>query len=303
MRFRQYSLILALSAWCALIGVVCAAADCGCGGLPDSSPPSGWSDAGNSAMSSYSGFGGTGSGSGTGNSYSDQGNTGSGTSGGDGAGPSSSSGTDSGSANSGSSGTASSGSSAGSFSDQALALTSQGIAQFRQGDLNKSLDSLNRSLALDPYSEKTWITTGDVLSAMGRLNESLEAYTHGLHLDKTDPALYVKIADVQVRTGAYSTAVASYDRALALQPNLPQAIANRTKAAALASGLVVMATTQPSPPPAGEDTYEITAPPASVTTVPVPQTTRNQAPFPVLLAVSAAGFVMMFCRGAKNKER
>ena len=77
MRFRQYSLILALFAWCALIGIVCAAAsDCGCGGLPDSSPPSGWSDAGNSAMSSYSGFGGSGGGAKAGSSSSDQAGTG-----------------------------------------------------------------------------------------------------------------------------------------------------------------------------------------------------------------------------------
>jgi hypothetical protein len=302
MRFRQYSLILALFAWCALIGIVCAAADCGCGGLPDSSPPSGWSDAGDSAMDSYSGFGGSAGGTGAGSTSSDPGNTGAGSQGGSDPGYSPSSGSGSGSADPGSSGTAASGSSAGSLSDQALTLTSQGIARFRQGDLNKSLDYLNASLALDPYSEKTWITTGDVLYAMDRPNESLAAYSRGLYLDKADPALYVKIGDVQVRMGAYDAAVASYDRALALQPNLPQATANRTKAAALASGLVAMPTTRPSSIP-GTDMNETSDPQVSAGTPPVPQTTPNTAPFPALPTIAAACFTMTVLGKLKSRKR
>ena len=195
------------------------------------------------------------------------------------------------------------GSSAGSYSDKALTLTSQGIALFRQGDLNKSLDSLNLSLTLDPYSQKTWVASGDVLSAMGRLNESLAAYTNGLNLDKADPVLYAKIADVQVKLGAYNTAVASYDHALALQPDFPSAMANRTRAVALASGLVAMATTAPSSQPAGADINGTVVPAASVTLLSPSQTPTKQAPFPALLAVPAAALALMAFRRVKSGKR
>jgi len=289
MRFRQYSLILSVFTWCALIGIVCAASDCGCGGLPDSGPPSGWSDAGNAAMSSYSGFGGSGGGTGT-TTSADQGSPG-----GTDSGLGSSSGTGSGSGNSGSSGSVSSGSSAGSYSDEAVKLTSLGIDLFRQGDFNKSLDSLNRSLTLDPYSEKTWTVKGDVLLAMDRGNESLAAYTQALHLDQADPVIYSKIGDAQIKTGAYKAAVASYDHALALQPDFPSAAANRTIAVELASGLVAMpATTGPSP----AATYLMatrTSIPDVTGTHPSDSTAiTTQASLPAAGVLPAFGIVMIF---------
>jgi tetratricopeptide (TPR) repeat protein len=297
MRFQQYSPILALFAWCALIGIVCAASDCGCGGLPDSSPPSGWSDAGNSAMSSYSGFGGSSGGTGTGSSSSDLGSTG-----GSNTGSGGSAGTGSGSMDTGSSGTTQSGSSAGSYSDQAVTLTYQGIALFRQGDFNKSLDFLNQSLSLDPYSEKTWVSAGEVLSATGRLNESLAAYTQGLHLDPADPVLYAKIGDIQIRMGAYNAAVSSYDHALAFQPDFPEAVANRTKAAGLASGLVAMALTPvPSPSPFVAVTNQSVTPFGAVTNQSGQPAAPTQASLPALLAIPCFGIVLVLFQNKKKR--
>jgi hypothetical protein len=297
MRFRQYSSILALFGWCALIGIVCAASDCGCGGLPDSGPPSGWSDAGNSAMSSYSGFGGSGGGATTGSSSSDPGST----SGND-LGSTSTDGTGTGATDSGSSGSTASGSSAGSYSDQALKLTSQGIAMFRQGDFNKSLDSLNQSLSLDPYSEKTWIVTGDVLSATDRLNESLAAYTQGLHLDQTDPGLYAKIGSVQIRMGAYQAAVSSYDRALALQPDFPGGVANRTRAAGMGSGMVAMAATPgPSVAPNAAAINQTGIPVGTGSGPASPPVAPTQASLPALVVVPAFGIVLFFFRDPKKQ--
>jgi len=297
MRFRQYSLILVLLAWCALVGIVCAASGCGCGGLPSSSPPSGWSDAGNAAMSSYSGFGGTGGGTGAGSTTSDHGSSG-GTSQGSGG----SAGTGQGPSDSGSSAGTTPGSSAGSYSGEALKLTSQGIALFKQGNVNLSLDSLNRSLALDPYSEKTWIVTGDVLSAMDRINESIAAYTQALHLDQADPVIFAKIGDTELKSGAYKDAVASYDRALALQPDFPSALANRTKAAELASGLVMMdAAGGPSPAPSGTIADQNNAPVVPVTkSLDLPPAT--QASLPAVLVLPAFGIVMVFLHLRMKKD-
>ena len=183
-----------------------------------------------------------------------------------------------------------------------MKLTSQGITLFRQGDFNKSLDSLNQSLSLDPYSEKTWIITGDVLSAMDRLNESLAAYTQGLHLDQADPGLYAKIGNVQIRMGAYKAAVSSYDHALALQPDFPDAVANRTKAAGLASGIVAMAAT---PGPSAAPTIAAinqTGIPVGTGTGPASNPVApTQASLPALVAVTALGIVLVFFRDKKKQ--
>jgi hypothetical protein len=298
MRFRQYSPILALFAWCALIGIVCAASDCGCGGLPDSGPPSGWSDAGNSAMSSYSGFGGSSGGATAGSSSSDPGSTG-----GNSPGSTSTDGINTGATDSGSSESTASGSSAGSYSDQAVKLTSEGIALFRQGDFNKSLDSLNQSLSLDPYSEKTWIVTGDVLSAMDRLNESLAAYTQGLHLDQADPGLYAKIGNVQIRMGDYKAAVSSYDRALGFQPDFPEAAANRTKAAGLASGIAAMAANPgPSAVPTSAAINQTGIPVGTGSGPAIHPVAPTQASLPALVSIPAFGIVLVFFQDKKKQE-
>jgi tetratricopeptide (TPR) repeat protein len=289
--------ILALIGCCALIGAAFAASDCGCGGLPSSSPPSGWADAGNAAMNSYSGFGsstgGTGSGSSTGGTGTSSPSSDYGSSSGSGSGT--------GGSSSGIGG--SSGSLSGSNSDEAVKMTSQAIALFKEGDYNNSLAALNGSINLDPYSAKTWITKGDVLSAMGLLNESIAAYTQVIHLDPSDPAVYAKMGDVLVKMGAYKEAVASYDHALTLEPGYPSIEANRTQAAEFASGLIAESNTSGSTPASSSTPPPATLVPADTAAQPTIAVTVTKAPLPGVLVLPAFCIIGIFLLNKKRKHQ
>jgi hypothetical protein len=221
MPIRPVHLILLLVASCALVLVISAAAsDCGCGGLTDSGPPSGWADAGNAAMDSYSGFGDTGGGSASGSSG--------------GSSSSGSSGSLSGSSD-GSSGSSGGGTSAGS-ADEAVLLTSKGISLLRQGDLNSSLEILNKSISYDPFNTKSWRAKADVLIALQRYGEAVAALDKVIKLDPASDDAYAKRGDALLLSGKFKDAITSYDHALAINPNIPGVPANRTLALDLSGG-------------------------------------------------------------------
>ena len=237
---------------CSALISVCAGEDCGCGGFDFSAPsqPSGWDGAGQAAAESFwSGLDSP---------------TGGSSSGGTSSGSSSS---ESGSQTSSSSVTSDSGSGSvgagGSSSDDAVLLASKGLDLFRKGDFNNSLIALNSSLTRDPFTTKTWMIKGDVLSSMGRDEEAIIVYTQVIHLDPSDPAAYAKRGDAQLNVGKYNEAVVSYDYALAANPGLTAVQTNRTRAVDLASGSIKgnLTTTQPT-----IATEATTLPPSSAAT-------------------------------------
>jgi tetratricopeptide (TPR) repeat protein len=248
MELKIISVLFGILLVSALIGIS-AGEDCGCGGF-DTSAPSLPSDGGNAASESfYSGLDSSPGGSSSG-----------GTSSGSSSSESSSSGSGSqtsGSSVSGDSGSGGAGSGSTS-SDNAALLASKGLDLYKKGDFNNSLIALNSSLDNDPYTPKTWIMKGDVLTSLGRYDEAIAAYKKVIKLDPADPMAYVKIGDALVNEGKFSEAVVSYDHALAANPGLTWVQANRTRAVDLASGLIkanltdtvpVVTTTAPTPLP------------------------------------------------------
>lgn len=121
-------------------------------------------------------------------------------------------------------------------SDSALLLAVRGTDYYRQGDMNQSLVSLNKSLSLDPYLMRAWITKGDVLYAMGRFDEAVDSYSRALLLDPSDGSAAAKKGDALLNAGRYQDAITSYDRAIAADPGLPGVQANRSIAKQLANG-------------------------------------------------------------------
>ncbi|MDD1718708.1 MAG: tetratricopeptide repeat protein, partial [Methanoregulaceae archaeon] len=170
-----------------LIGPACAVADdCGCGGVPDASPPSGW-DNPDATMDDSGGLS-SGSGSGPSGDSSSSASTG----------PESGSSYDSGSSSSSSSssGSSSPGSGGGapgdSSFDNALTWRKTAEARFAEGNLTTSLDAYNMSLRIDPYSTKAWSGKGDVLTALGNYTEALSAYDRVIRLDPGDEKAWIK---------------------------------------------------------------------------------------------------------------
>jgi tetratricopeptide (TPR) repeat protein len=194
-----------------------------------------------------------------------------------------------------------------STSDSALLLAVRGTTYYQQGDLNQSLDLLNKSISLDPYSVRAWMTRGDVLSAMGRYNEAVDAYSQVLHLDPSDGPAAAKKGDALVNAGKYQEAITSYDRAIAAAPSLPGVQVNRSMAKQLAGGMIrtnvsIVETDDTEMLNVSRDSPVITlpgtTPAATIPPVsPVPGTTKASVP-PSLAVVSIifAGFLLIGIR-------
>jgi len=180
-----------------------------------------------------------------------------------------------------------------SSSDSTLSLISQGLALYRQGDLNQSLSTMNKSLSIDPYSVRAWTIKGDVLSAMGRYEEAVRAYSQVLHLDPSDGSAAAKKGDALMNAGKYQDAIVSYDRAITMNPGLTGIQVNRSVANELASGIIRANISVAKPAEQIESnssrdlplgTLPVTTLPATIPPgTPVPGTTKAAGSLPVLL--------------------
>lgn len=281
-----------------LIGI-CNGDDCGCGGFDTSPPDYGWNSPGFSGPDTPASSNGGSTPGGAGAEPSESGG---------------SSGTGNSASDSGSSGGSSTGGVSGSesSSDSALLLAVKGSDYFREGDMNQSLSMLNKSLSIDPYSVRAWMTRGKVLSAMGRYDEAVIAYTQVLLLDPSDESAAAQRGDALMNAGKYPEAIASYDRAIAINPKRSDIQLNRSIAKQLASGAVranqsVAYQNETAGLNSGQDIPRGILPGTDLTTtIPpgsrVPGTTKSPLQFPLLLvAIAIAGSGSILFRRRKEE--
>jgi hypothetical protein len=283
---------------CVFLVAVCSADDCGCGGFDTSPSDYGWNSPGYSGPDISDNSNGGSTPDSAGGEASDSG----------GSPTADNSITDSGSSDGSSTGSSGGISGSESSSDSALLLAVSGTSYYHQGDLNQSLSVLNKSLFIDPYSSRAWMTKGDVLSAMRRYEEAIVAYSQVLHLDPSDGSAAAKRGDAYMNAGNYPEAIASYDRALAMNPGLLDVQVNRSIAKQLASGVIRANLTVAEPTDSGEliSGRDLIAEPVpgtttSETTVPqsnhIPGTLKAGLSLPVLLtALMMACFISVIFR-------
>ncbi|MBP1929538.1 hypothetical protein J2741_002085 [Methanolinea mesophila] len=209
------------------------ASDCGCGGLPDNSPPDGWDTPG-----SFSGGGGSDTGGGSSDSGSDTGGTGDatggdqaggdsgGSDGGTSGGATSDGGSDSYSSSGGDSGSYSGGTTsvpgAGSAEDAAL-LVSRARTSLQQGSYDESLKAFNMAIAADPGLMAAWMGKAEAEELLGNYADAVRSYTRAARLDPGDADPWVGIGTAYLAAGDYQNAIVSFDRALVIHPGLAEA--------------------------------------------------------------------------------
>jgi hypothetical protein len=192
-----------------------------------------------------------------------------------------------------------------SSSDSSGSLISQSLIIFHKGEMNQSLDMLNKSLSLDPYSVRAWMIKGDVMSAMGRYIEAAGAYSQVLHLDPSDGEAAAKRGDAFMNAGQYTDAIASYDRAITMDPGNSGIQSNRSLAKQLASGIIRtnLSVTGPNvtvEPDSGRDLTSETLPGSIPATGQplvslVPGTTKAPASIPILLLAIVTAGALLIC--------
>lgn len=221
------------------------ASDCGCGGLPDNSPPDGWDSPG-----SFSGGGGSDTGGGGSDSGADPGSSGD------------SSGDDTGAADTGTSDSASSDGGSDSYSysagdsdtytgggssvyrsgssEDATLLISRARTFSQQGNYEESLEAFNLALAADHYSMAAWMGKANVETLTGAYDDAVASYDHATRLDPGDADPWVGKGSAYLAAGEYDEAIASFDRALVIHPGMADALENRALAEQLKAAVLAV---------------------------------------------------------------
>lgn len=98
-----------------------------------------------------------------------------------------------------------------------------GVAQLRIKALDPSVDTLRRSLELDPDRALTWIALGITLNSQKRFADAKEALVRSLEIEPEDIEALVALAEAEVGLGELELVGVHSNRALALAGSHPGA--------------------------------------------------------------------------------
>ena len=96
-----------------------------------------------------------------------------------------------------------------------------GLIALRTGQLDLGVQSLRRSIALDPSDPSAYGNLANGLRDLGRTDEALEAYGQALALAPTFLDALNNRANLLVKIGRHAEALADYDRAIAQNARIP----------------------------------------------------------------------------------
>lgn len=94
--------------------------------------------------------------------------------------------------------------------------------QFLAGDLDRAIESVDSSIALNPDVTKSHVLRGRILLERGQIEEARYAMLTALELDEEFVEAHYYLGIIQERFGRPSDALASYMRAWELEPTNPQ---------------------------------------------------------------------------------
>jgi tetratricopeptide (TPR) repeat protein len=95
------------------------------------------------------------------------------------------------------------------------------------GDYNSSIESLNKSIKLDPANAKTYYNKGMVLKAMGKYNESIELFDQATKLAPNFVDAWNQEGLSYYALGQYEAALKCYEKATQLDQTFKPAWANK----------------------------------------------------------------------------
>jgi len=112
---------------------------------------------------------------------------------------------------------------------RATTYTNMGAAYRELGDPEKSQDSFQQALRLNPNQFNAWLGMGLLAEQQGRVNDAAEDFSRSLQLRPTADGFF-RLGQVLAMTGHSSDALNAFQNALQLDPNMAEA---RQAAAAL----------------------------------------------------------------------
>jgi tetratricopeptide (TPR) repeat protein len=107
--------------------------------------------------------------------------------------------------------------------DDAEVHSNLGHALFQAGELDRSVHSCRRALAIDPNFAEAHSNLGNALGALGRLNDALASYRRALDIRPGFAIVHNNMGNALRALGQLQDAVASYRQALTIRPAFAEA--------------------------------------------------------------------------------
>jgi protein O-GlcNAc transferase len=107
------------------------------------------------------------------------------------------------------------------------ALHLQGLIAVQNGDVERGMELINRSLAIQPHQPAAHSNMGNALLDLKQPERALACFNRALELHPAYPVAWYNRGNALRDLGRLQEALESYDRALSLRPNYALALTNR----------------------------------------------------------------------------
>jgi len=112
------------------------------------------------------------------------------------------------------------------FPNQADAWHLMGLIAFQRGDLDLSLELINKAITINASIPVFHNNLGNVLKQQNKLDDAIKSYYDAINLDPHYAEVYFNLATILSALGDLDAAVNCYKNALNAQPNYPEAYNN-----------------------------------------------------------------------------
>jgi len=123
------------------------------------------------------------------------------------------------------------------YPDNSKALNNRGLVLKAMGRTDEALQSFSRAIASDPSNQDALLNKAGLLTDFGSTREGIDAWKEVLHVARGRADLWMRLGAVQKSAGMFDEAAKSFAVAVALDPELTEAVRERDEALA-AAGMI-----------------------------------------------------------------
>ncbi|MCT7952449.1 tetratricopeptide repeat protein [Ancylothrix sp. C2] len=103
----------------------------------------------------------------------------------------------------------------------------RGYDEFRRGEYEEAIESLNQAIAIQPDNYLAFSLRAVSQDKLGRYEEAIESLNQAIAIQPDDHEAFYNRAILQANLGRYEEAIDSYNQAIAIQPDFHEAFYNR----------------------------------------------------------------------------
>ena len=95
----------------------------------------------------------------------------------------------------------------------------KGLAYYKQGEYDKTIEAFNKAIAIDPDDERAWFGKGQAFAKLGEYNKAIEAFNKAIAFDPNNGYAWFGKGQVFVKLGECIKAIEAFNKAIAINSN------------------------------------------------------------------------------------